>query len=1104
MADSTLGVAKIGVEIATDKVEQGADRIKSTMQGVADSVTQTASKTTEAWNRQDKALLKSVQTFGMDREARLRWTIQQKASAGNVATLTAMLDKQTAALRQAAAASETAATADSGVMKQKQLIIGTNERIEESERSLAERRRLGADAAKLQTQATQSWADVQATANARVAAMAEAEARRGATTKTAAESTRQQAAALESLIQKIDPTVAALQRLDDQERQLAQFHKQGMLDTEGFNRYSAQLRESRELVGKIGEANVKGGMSARAHAAALRGLPAQFTDIAVSLQAGQQPLTVLLQQGGQLKDMFGGIGPAAQAMGGYIAGLVNPLTITGAALGAVTIAAYQGSLELGKLERALITSGNAAGVSAQGMNEMAAGIASVSDATRGKAVDALAAVAATGAFTGEQMQMVTQASLEWSTVTGTAVDDTIAKFVKLAEDPVDAILALNKQMGFLTEEQLKVIQNLVEQGNRTDAATEAIRIMADTLHNRSAQMVENTGSLERAWKAVGRAVASVWDHIKSIGRDPTIQDKITQLKDNLRNLENQTTLYQNLSDAKRKQLAAEWRQEIADLEKAQLGAKAVNVENTQSPEARRRMQEQHAFDQETNRQKATQLSLEQKIAKMREDAVKAGLSEASIAQRERVMREADERKEANKAARRTGGGNSGVVSAQQQAIRAETQAQKAELLRQTEELKGQYQAREVSANDYYAKMRALAEQATEVEIAGLRKQQAALAAQTGKRTESGATAQQVKAIEQQIAKAREDGVAAVQKLANEEEQQKRKRAEGLAAYRAAIEAQTQNLRDQMDAMVARERMGQREFEIQSAINDVLADQTKKLQEIANLQSTGQLSSEDAEARRDVLRAKVSEQVQVIRDGYAEADEARLDFMGGLNKGMADFATESMNISGQIAASLQSAFNGAADAIVQFTQTGKLSFSELARSILADLTRIALKIAMTKALESMFGGGLGFGGGSGKAGMSANTSASSAGSNVKGFSSGGYTGPGGKYEKAGDVHKGEVVFSQEDVARAGGVAAVERMRLTGGSAMPMGGISGGGSNNAPIINLIGLEQKPKETRTSNVGGQMQVDMLFEAVDSRMAEGYANGSSQLYAAMNANRN
>lgn len=45
----------------------------------------------------------------------------------------------------------------------------------------------------------------------------------------------------------------------------------------------------------------------------------------------------------------------------------------------------------------------------------------------------------------------------------------------------------------------------------------------------------------------------------------------------------------------------------------------------------------------------------------------------------------------------------------------------------------------------------------------------------------------------------------------------------------------------------------------------------------------------------------------------------------------------------------------------------------------------------------------------------------------GFSGGGYTGPGGVHEEAGVVHKGEVVWSQKDIQRFGGVAAVEALR-----------------------------------------------------------------------------
>lgn len=54
-------------------------------------------------------------------------------------------------------------------------------------------------------------------------------------------------------------------------------------------------------------------------------------------------------------------------------------------------------------------------------------------------------------------------------------------------------------------------------------------------------------------------------------------------------------------------------------------------------------------------------------------------------------------------------------------------------------------------------------------------------------------------------------------------------------------------------------------------------------------------------------------------------------------------------------------------------------------------------------------------------------ASKALSFLPGFSNGGYTGPGGVNQPKGVVHAGEVVWSQQDVARAGGVAAVEAMR-----------------------------------------------------------------------------
>ncbi|ENS3964722.1 phage tail tape measure protein, partial [Acinetobacter baumannii] len=69
---------------------------------------------------------------------------------------------------------------------------------------------------------------------------------------------------------------------------------------------------------------------------------------------------------------------------------------------------------------------------------------------------------------------------------------------------------------------------------------------------------------------------------------------------------------------------------------------------------------------------------------------------------------------------------------------------------------------------------------------------------------------------------------------------------------------------------------------------------------------------------------------------------------------------------------------------------------------------------------------------------------------QGFADGGYTGSGGRYEPAGIVHKGEVVWSQEDIKRWGGVGLVEKMRK---SANPEAFINNHATNNTSVENVF---------------------------------------------------
>jgi phage-related minor tail protein len=85
-------------------------------------------------------------------------------------------------------------------------------------------------------------------------------------------------------------------------------------DTKGLadasNAATTAAQAQAKAVNNAAKANQAAGISAKQLAAANRMLPAQMTDITVGLATGQNPITVALQQGGQLKDMYGGIAPA--------------------------------------------------------------------------------------------------------------------------------------------------------------------------------------------------------------------------------------------------------------------------------------------------------------------------------------------------------------------------------------------------------------------------------------------------------------------------------------------------------------------------------------------------------------------------------------------------------------------------------------------------------------------------------------------------------------------------------------------------------------------------------------------------------------------------
>lgn len=259
----------------------------------------------------------------------------------------------------------------------------------------------------------------------------------------------------------------------------------------------------------------KTALSAKQLRAATQGLPAQFTDIATALGSGQRPLQVLLQQGGQLKDMFGGIGPAARAMGTYVAGLINPLTLAAAATGALVLAWKQGADEQFAFTKALIMTGGYATDTATSIKTLADELAQLRGVSYGGAVDALTAVAASGRFAGEQFQLVAESAARMEAITGQAIDTTIAKFVEISKSPVEALLKLNDTEHFLTRTQLERVRALQDEGRESDAAAEATRIYAQRLNDVADAADAATPNISRMWREAKEGASEAWAEAKN-------------------------------------------------------------------------------------------------------------------------------------------------------------------------------------------------------------------------------------------------------------------------------------------------------------------------------------------------------------------------------------------------------------------------------------------------------------------------------------------------------------------------------------------------------------------------------------------------------------
>lgn len=380
----------------------------------------------------------------------------------------------------------------------------------------------------------------------------------------ATQAAEKQSAALKNLLGSIDPTIRAFNSLDEQHAQLVAHFEAGRISGAQFEHFNTILNQTRERLSGVADvlpealsrqeaAARRAGISVGQYSAALRTLPAQFTDIATQLAGGQSPFLILLQQGGQIKDSFGGLGPMLQALrdalfgfneesretaesaggiseaaeglnntseaaeklgraGGLLNGFNLAIAGTVGLLAILAGAAYSSSQQFDNVARSLILMGGAGFSSMQQLNDAAQDVADNAGASLADSVDTLVQLNDTGKYTADQMTKIAKSIMAMGDA-GLDTKAALADFSRLVSDPVKALASLNQQYGFVDEAMMKHIITLEKTKGKTAAANEAITLFANTMEDRSNKIVEATDNIGQAWNGLKAFASDIFGQI---------------------------------------------------------------------------------------------------------------------------------------------------------------------------------------------------------------------------------------------------------------------------------------------------------------------------------------------------------------------------------------------------------------------------------------------------------------------------------------------------------------------------------------------------------------------------------------------------------------
>ncbi|MGX1905376.1 phage tail tape measure protein [Enterobacter asburiae] len=730
-----------------------------------------------------------------------------------------------------------------------------------------------------------------------------------------------------------------------------------------------------------------------------------------------------------------------------MAGVVGGIAAAVYALGK---AWYEGGKESEEFNKQLILTGNYAGKTSGQLSELARSITG----THGSQADSaavLAKVVGSGSFKSSQIESITRAALAMQEATGKSVDETIKNFQKLYESPTKGSAELNSQMHYLTAAQFEYISSLERRGDKEAAGQAAADAYSRAEQQRSQQILDNLGLIERAALATRNAFKGMWDELLNIGRADSDATKLQTMKETLAEIQENS----------KQGIWGRFKNNSMGVDKARLEANIKNLEFViKSQEGYN--QKKAEFNQINQDGIDAQISFNKYL-----DAGTTQAEKRTLAQKDLNKAIADNAVAA-KATQTLEDGKRVKLWTPEEIAKARAGIDKLYQEPRTPKAKG-----------YTTPAGDKAEEKAQAELLTLQAQLKTLEQHTSVNDVISKQRQDLWQTENQFTVLQE--AAGRRQLTAQEK--------SLLAHKEETLEYKRQLADLGDKVASQQKLNQ------------LADQAVKFEQQQKAARAGlQAQSEGVstrEAGRQTTLQRLSEsysynpqaQQKALEEQRAtfEAEDAlRANWLAGAKQGWAEYQDSASNVFSSVQQISQATFSGLAGQLTSLTTTGKASFRDFTTSILKMIVSVINQLLVAYTIQSAMGW------------VSGGTNTASAGHSFSvpsfrptGFDAGGFTGHGGKYEPAGIVHRGEFVFTKESTSRIGVANLYRLMRgyasggLVGGGSAAASGI--GGINVYAPVSVTTAQSNDTKQQQSSDGSLAQA--YQKVVDRSVREGIA---------------